>query len=69
MPKIDKKTAIKEYREAYMRVHGTEPSIEEKRGGWFVIQGGSPWRLSSLVEMTKILRSRAEGAGEESGKD
>lgn len=52
-----KEATIAEYRSAYMRVHGTEPSIIEKPGGWFQV-GSSSYRLATLTKMTETLNER-----------
>lgn len=55
-----KKQVLDAYREAFMRVHGTEPSIMEYRGGWFSVQGEmDKCRLSKLEKMTRELQQAA----------
>lgn len=69
MAKLDKKSVINGYRDAYMQAHGTEPSIIEEKGGWFVINHEKPKvRLSSLLDMTHALCQRAEGKGDKGGE-
>lgn len=52
-----KEATLADYRSAYMQVHGTEPSIIEKPGGWFQV-GSSSYRLATLRKMTVTLNER-----------
>lgn len=56
-----KKQVLNAYREAYMKVYGTEPSIIESGGGWFWVQEeGARWRLSQMEVKTRELLDDVE---------
>jgi hypothetical protein len=54
MTKLDKAEVIAKFTEAYQKVNGKAPQIEEK-SGWFSVDGGKNVRLAALEEMTAEL--------------
>lgn len=51
--------AIAEWQDAYRKANGKEPPHIVYRSGWVVIREAKKRRVSDLLEMTKVLRRRA----------
>lgn len=57
MSKQSKDAALAAFRQVYESVHGTQPVIEEFKGGWYTVNGSEKIRLKRIKEMTNDMEN------------